>query len=1024
MPIIAPNNTTGLYGIDTTVQINNAVTGNSLNIQGNATITGNLAVGGILTDNYYYANGTPFDPAGTYSNVDVAAFLASGTLTTNITTTANVSGQYILGDGSLLTGLPATYGNANVSTYLASGTNTANMVTTGNIAGTFFLGNGSQLTGIQANYANANVTSLLANFGSNTINTTGNITGGNITGTHVGSGAALTSITGANVTGTVANATFATTAGSSGSATTALTAGTVTTAAQPNITSVGTLTSLSSSGNITGANVTGAHFGSGAGLSNLTGANVTGTVANATFATSAGTAGTVTTAAQPNITSVGTLTSLSSSGNITGANINGAHFGSGAGLSNLTGANVTGTVANATFATSAGTATSATTAATVTTAAQPNITSVGTLTSLSVSGNITGGNISTAGTFSAASLSASGNITGANINATTLLTAPTITTTGSSGNISNVNYITASYFVGDGSLLTNLPGGSYGNSNVVALLNSYGPNTISTTGNITALNLNITNTTGKVSVAGMVQAGNIETTGYISAGTFVDAARMNATGNIVAGGLVVALGNVVGSNVIANNAVIGTTVSATGNITGGNVNTGVVSATGNISTSAFFVGDGSQLTNLPGGTPGGSNTQVQFNNSGSFAGDSLFAWNTSNASLSVGNVRVQDNNIRSVNAWDANTTPQQARITMGTGYDGDFSNSRDPVVFSRGSQLAIINKQNIGNADINQAARGLSTIFFADMNGATLTNGNRRMSGGSLTLAVGNGTQQVNAPAPVYATAAGGGGSLQVGNITLSGVSTFPTGSTSLSHGTGALNTALVGGNATVGNLICSFNQIQFFTNNTGNVRTGIGTSSNFTSGFTGQAVPGNVYGYYMPGTATTHGVSNSNFWRVADNYYFLMNEDDVAQNRLGSLRRYHTYSFVAGSSGTVNIDKNNGQAQYIAPTGNVTIGAFQNFVTSASDSVNTDFQNDTVTVVVNQGATPYTVTMPTGNSSIRYSGGVSTVSSTANSVSTITITAYNNGSGSVYFVNIATTDAATTPAAGDSISPLMLMGG
>jgi hypothetical protein len=69
---------------------------------------------------------------------------------------------------------------------------------------------------------------------------------------------------------------------------------------------------------------TGVFTGNGSGLSAITGANVTGTVANATYAVSAGsasTAGTVTTAAQGNITSVGTLTSVSSSGNITGANV-------------------------------------------------------------------------------------------------------------------------------------------------------------------------------------------------------------------------------------------------------------------------------------------------------------------------------------------------------------------------------------------------------------------------------------------------------------------------------------------------------------------------------------------------------------------------------------------------------------------------------------------------------------------------------------------------------------------------------
>ena len=59
--------------------------------------------------------------------------------------------------------------------------------------------------------------------------------------------------------------------------------------------------------------------GNGNGLSNINGANVSGAVANATYATSAGT---VTTAAQPNITSVGTLTSLTVNGNISANNAN------------------------------------------------------------------------------------------------------------------------------------------------------------------------------------------------------------------------------------------------------------------------------------------------------------------------------------------------------------------------------------------------------------------------------------------------------------------------------------------------------------------------------------------------------------------------------------------------------------------------------------------------------------------------------------------------------------------------------
>jgi hypothetical protein len=65
------------------------------------------------------------------------------------------------------------------------------------------------------------------------------------------------------------------------------------------------------------------------------------------------------------------------------------YAGNGSSLSSITGANVTGTVANATFATTAGTATSATTAGTVTTNAQPNITSLGLLSNLFVIGTST-----------------------------------------------------------------------------------------------------------------------------------------------------------------------------------------------------------------------------------------------------------------------------------------------------------------------------------------------------------------------------------------------------------------------------------------------------------------------------------------------------------------------------------------------------------------------------------------------------------------------------------------------------------
>jgi hypothetical protein len=153
---------------------------------------------------YVFSNGGP-GTSSAYSNVDVSAYLASGSDSANIVTTANISGNYILGNGYFLSGISggAGYGNSNVSLYLASGSDSANIVTTGNItsgnittsglisatgnitsaaniSGGYILGNGSQLTGLPATYGNANVVANLAALGSNPVSTTGNITSGNL----------------------------------------------------------------------------------------------------------------------------------------------------------------------------------------------------------------------------------------------------------------------------------------------------------------------------------------------------------------------------------------------------------------------------------------------------------------------------------------------------------------------------------------------------------------------------------------------------------------------------------------------------------------------------------------------------------------------------------------------------------------------------------------------------------------------------------------------------------------------------
>ena len=194
--------------------------------------------------------------------------------------------------------------------------------------------------------------------------------------------------------------------------------GSLTTAAQPNITSTGTLASLSVSGNanignigtaglitatgnISGANIVGTHYGAATGLTSIPGANVTGAVAYATTANSvagANVSGAVSYATTANAVAganvsgaVNLATYATTANSVAGGNVSGAvAFATTA--NSVAGANVSGTVANATYATSAG---SASTAGTVTTAAQPNITSTGTLASLTVSANVATGGIKT-----------------------------------------------------------------------------------------------------------------------------------------------------------------------------------------------------------------------------------------------------------------------------------------------------------------------------------------------------------------------------------------------------------------------------------------------------------------------------------------------------------------------------------------------------------------------------------------------------------------------------------------------------
>lgn len=174
--------------------------------------------------------------------------------------------------------------------------------------------------------------------------------------------------------------------------------------AQPSITSLGTLTNLSVSGNVSaGGNVSAQNINA---VENLVGDRVVADQAvvnsilcpsissptvtvNGSLSVTGNVLGTVLTAAQPNITSLGTLNSLVVAGNLT---VNNSVV-----TPNL--------VSNS--AVINGTITAQNISGNLTSSAQNNITSLGTLVSLSATGNI-----STDNALNAQSLSVTGNISG------------------------------------------------------------------------------------------------------------------------------------------------------------------------------------------------------------------------------------------------------------------------------------------------------------------------------------------------------------------------------------------------------------------------------------------------------------------------------------------------------------------------------------------------------------------------------------------------------------------------------------
>ena len=195
-----------------------------------------------------------------------------------------------------------------------------------------------------------------------------------------------------------------------------------------------------------------------------------------------------------------------------------------------------------------------------------------------------------------------------------------------------------------------------------------------------------------------------------------------------------------------------------------------------------------------------------------------------------------------------------------------------------------------------------------------------------------------------------------------------------------ANTTITAGGNVAGGNLLTVG-----LISATGNLNSGNVNTTNLS--LTGNIIsPLNVTGNITGGNITTTGYGN------------IGNLNVSGTSNLGSITGFTVGQYNTATSGTVNINRNNGQVQVIAPTANVTIGNFQNFVTSTSNVA----QTDSITILVQQGSTPQFVNMPTGNSQIKYSANVYLVGTTANATSLINVTAANISGTATYLVTVS----------------------
>ncbi len=432
-----------------------------------------------------------------------------------------------------------------------------------------------------------------------------------------------------------------------------------------------------------------------------------------------GLSGTISTQAQPNITSVGSLASLTVTGLVTatagGIKVGNIQDSTGTNTIQLLNSNisVTGNIVAGSGGTGNVTATYFIGNGSQLTGLPASYANANVAAYLpTYTGNYSGNNVTLTGNISTGS--GTGNISGANYiianyfqgdgslltglpagysNANVVAYLPTFTGNFTAGNISTTGNITAAYYIGNGSQLTGLPA-SYANANVEAYLPIY-------TGNISANVITANNAT----INGSITTGS--GTGNISGANFVNANYFTGNGSLLSS---LTGGNVTGQ--VANSLVAGTVYTgAQPNIT----STGTLSSlsvtanasAGNILTNNLLYANGVAWTF--GQPPGGSNTQVQFNDAGTFNG-------SSGLTFDIGTTRLTANNFTATSTANLGSN---ANVTITGGTNGQ-------VLTTNGS--GVLSWSSVGGATVSDNTTTNANTFYP-----TLAN---NQTSGSMSSAV------------------------------------------------------------------------------------------------------------------------------------------------------------------------------------------------------------------------------------------------------------------------------------------------